>query len=229
MAITAALDDLTTAATVVEVLGVGEGDIKLPRLIRAASGAVRQYLNRKQLHYVPAYVEKVRPALGRPRLVLDLTPVVSVASVVLEDGSTVDPSDYLVEDADIGFLYRAVGWPYSGLVQGGMLYRDPAAGTSKPSITVTYAGGWVTPAQVASAGWSALLPRTLPEDLEEAVVQTVVALYRRGGMDQSISAESMGAYSVSYRNPNSLIGLGQGGIIPDQAAATLDPYRRPLA
>jgi hypothetical protein len=86
----------------------------------------------------------------------------------------------------------------------------------------------VTPNQVASSGWSALLPRTLPFDLEQATIDTAVALYRRGGMDPNISAESMGSYSVSYRNPNSVIGLGLGGFIPDLARASLDNYVRPL-
>lgn len=228
MAITAAPEDLTTAATVAAELQVGEGELRLPRLIRVASAAVRQFCNRPRVHYGSAIVEKARPALGRPRLVLDVTPVVSVASVVLEDGSTVDASEYFVEDADLGFLYRSVGWPYSGLMHGGLLFQDPTAGTARPTITVTYAGGWVTPAQAASTGWAGPA-RSLPEDLEEAVVQTVVALFRRGGADPNVASESLGDYSVAYRSPNAATGLGLGGIIPDQAATLLNPYVRPLA
>lgn len=218
--------DLTTASTVALELGAESGDSRLPRLIGVASDAVRQYINRRQVHYQAAFTEKVA-SRRRPRLVLELTPVIQVASVTLEDGTMVDPSEYELEDAELGFLWRGTGWPWTGLLQGGLLQVDRMAGSERPAITVVYEGGWVTPGQVAGTSWAGPA-RSLPYDLEEAVVQTVVALYRKGGQDLTVASESLGDYAVSYRNPNALAGVGQAGVIPDSAARILDGYRRDL-
>lgn len=118
----AADSDLTLAATLATELGVDPADAKLPRYIAVASEAIRQYLNRRQLHYAAAYVEKVPGFVGTPRLVLGLTPLGTIASIVLPDGTTVDGSEYVVEDADAGLVYRDTGWAFTGLVQAGLLY-----------------------------------------------------------------------------------------------------------
>jgi hypothetical protein len=218
--------DLTTVQAVADELGgaVGVGDTRLPRLIHAASAAVLGYINADAIHYAAAFVEKVTPRLGHPRLVLNRMPIISIGSIVLADGTTLAPTDYELEDAKAGFLWRSTGWVWPGLLRGGLLYTDPDMGTERASITVTYAGGWVTPNQVASSGWSALLPRTLPFDIEEATVQAVVARYRRGGTDPEVASESMGSYSVTYRAPP------VGGLLPlpASACALLDNYVRPL-
>ena len=216
-------EDLTSIAAVAAVLEVEQGDAKLPRLISAASEAVRQYINRPRVHYGASITELAR-GYGRPRLLLNVTPILTIASITLPDGSLVDPSEYMVEDADAGMVYRAAGWPFTGQLHGGLLYVDPVSGSERPSISVVYAGGWVTPAQAATTPG---LPRSLPYDLEEAVIMTVVARYRGGGVDPNVASESLGDYSVSYRNPNTLIGVGGGGIIPDAAARILDSYARP--
>lgn len=206
--------DLTTVAVVADVLGVSASDARLPRLIGAASDAIRAHLGRPQLHYSAAFVERLPGQLEQVRLWLGLPVVTSVASVVLPDGSTLSASEYSLEES--AYLYRAAGWPYTGLVRAGLLYDAAAVGTERPSIVVTYAGGWVTPAQSGT--------RTLPYDLEEAAVQTVVAMYRRMGTDPTIASESLGDYSVTYKNPNAIVGVG--GLLPDAVLAQLDRYRR---
>lgn len=210
--------DLTTPATLADELGVAAADPKLPRLIAVASAAVRGLLNRTQLHWQAGFVEKV-PGYGTDSLVLDLTPVLSVASVVLPDGTAV--TDYTKHEN--GVLFREAGWPFTGRLRGGLPpAADPIAGSEAPTIEVTYTGGWVTPGQAATPGWSGD-PRSLPFDLEEAVLQTCVGLYLRRGQDSSIASESMGDYSVSYRNP-----VGAGGIVPDAVLPILRQYARPL-
>lgn len=206
--------DLTTVAVVADVLGVSASEPRLPRLIGAASDAIRAHLGRPQLHYSAAYVDRLPGQLEQVRLWLSLPVVVSVASVVLPDGTTLSPSEYSLEES--AYLYRAAGWPYTGLVRSGLLYDAAAVGTEKPSIVVTYAGGWVTPAQTGT--------RTLPFDLEEAAVQAVVAMYRRGGVDPNIASESLGDYSVAYRTPPAAAGL-----LPDTVLAQLERYRRLVA
>lgn len=212
--------DLTTAATAASVLGISAADPHLPRLIGAASEAIRNYLGRPQLHYSAAYVEKLPGLAAQVRLYLGLPAVASVASVVLPGGSALDSDEFTLELA-AGALYRAAGWPYTGLVQPGLLYDVLAVGTEAESITVTYAGGWVTPDQAGI--------RTLPFVLEEACLQAVSALYRRQGTDPNVASEALGDYSVSYRSPNTIVGVGIGGLLPDQVLAQLGQYRRLVA
>lgn len=215
-----AASDLTLPATVATELGVSAGDERLPRLVAVASAAILRHLNRRQLHYAEAYVETLA-GHGRPRLVLGLTPVLDVASVTV-DGATLEATGYEVEDAEAGLLYRDGGWPWTGALRGGLPpQNDRGAGSEKAVIAVTYEGGYVTPAQATSAGWAGPA-RSLPYDLEEAAVQTAVQLYRRGGQQGDIAAESLGDYSVSYR------AVSLGGVIPDAVLPLLARYVRPL-
>lgn len=213
--------DLTTPATVAAELGVTVSDPRLARIVAAASAAIRRYLNRPRMHYSAGFVEKL-PGFGRPRLVVGLTPVVSVASIVLGDGTVVPVSEYEVEDADNGFIWRDACWPWTAGIHGGLLYSDPAVGTEKADIVATYTGGWVTPAQAATIGWSGPA-RSLPDDLEHACVETAVSVYRRGGADRDVQSESLGDYSVSYRGE-----VSAGGIVPAAVLPQLDAWRRPL-
>lgn len=204
--------DLTLPATVATELagGVLSSDPRLPRLIAVASEAIAAHLGRR-LHYGATITEKVK-GFGRPRLILDVTPIISIASITLEDGTVV--TDFVRENDLAGCVYRRSCWPSTALARAGLPPANaPAPGTEEPSITVVYAGGWVTPAQSGT--------RTLPYDIEEACIQTVVGLYRGNGRDPEVASESLGAYSVSYR--------GQlGGVLPDKVLPLLAPYRRLL-
>lgn len=184
--------DLTLPATAAAELGCEASDLRLPRLIGVASGAILRALRRTRLHYGAAIVEKVA-GYGRPRLVLEVTPIVNVTSVVLPDGSTLTLAngDFVIEDADAGFLYRSAGWPFTGFGRGGLPpANEPAPGSPTGLISVTYAGGWQTPAMGGT--------QTLPFDLEQAALQLVTNLYRGGGQADNISQESLGDYSVTY-------------------------------
>lgn len=200
--------DLTTVAAAADVLGVSASDPKLPRLIGAASGAIRRYLNRPQLHYGASIVEKLPGFEGQVRLYLGVAPLISVASIVLPDGTTLDPADYTIEDLEAAALYRAAGWPYTGLCDdGGRLYGEAK------TIVVTYAGGWVTPAQSGT--------RNLPFEIEEACLLTVKSLYQY--RDPAITSESLGDYSVTFATATE-----GDGVIPPAAQALLSTHRRLL-
>lgn len=189
--------DLTLPATVATELGVEAGDARLPRLVSVASAAILGALRRSRVHYDAARLERV-PGFGRPRLVLELTPILSIASVALPDGTALSSGDYSIEDSDAGFLYRSGGWPYTGAARPGLPpASDPDVGSEANAIAVTFAGGWVTPAQATKSGWAGPA-RSLPYDLEEACVQLCTNLYRAGGQAQNIASESLGDYSVAY-------------------------------
>jgi hypothetical protein len=213
----AALDsDLTLAATLAGELGVDAADSRLPRLIAAASDACRQHMGRSRVHYSSAYTENVA-GFGRRRLVLELTPLITITSVTGPDGTTVPSTEYSIDDPEAGLLLRDVLWPNTALVRGGLLYKDLDPGTEKKSIAVVYVGGWVTPAQFASGGWPGPA-RSLPYDVEQAAIVVATAMYRGGGADPRVQSESLGDYSVTY---------WQGGAgIPEQAQALLGPYTR---
>lgn len=197
--------DLTTVATAADVLGVSAADAKLPRLIAAASESIRRYLDRPQLHYSAAIVEKLAGYQGQVRLRLGTIPLISVTSVVLPDAtSLIEDTDYSVESLSEGILYREEGWPFTGISDGGVI-SDEAL-----TIVATYAGGWVTPAQSGT--------RNLPYDIEEVCLQAVAAMYRRQGVDPLIASESLGDYSASFREVD--------GLVPAGVLSQLSSYRR---
>lgn len=209
--------DLTLPATAADALGVEPSDPKLVRLISTASERVVKFINRPRLHYTVGYVERLSGHLEQVRLRLGLLPIVSIASVVLPDGTSLAPDEYTREDDDGGVLYREVGWPFTGLRRAGLLYDAPAVGTEARTIIATYTGGWVTPAQSASDGWAGPA-RSLPFAIEEACLLTVTAAYRRQGTDAAVQSESLGDYSVTFR--------GVLPALPDAARDLLEGYRR---
>lgn len=203
-----AATDLTLPATVAAELGVSASDERLPRYIAVASDAARQYLNRDPLHYEAGIVETVA-GFGTARLVLQRLPVLSIASIEF-DGQAISADAYEIEDGGAGLVFRRVGWPWTTTDAGGIV-GGPLPGYERRLLEVTYTGGWVTPGQTGT--------RTLPYDIEEAVIQTVVGMYRSRGRDREIASESLGAASVTYARG------GEGGVLPATAKALLTPYR----
>lgn len=207
--------DLTLAATLATELGVSSGDAKLPRIISAASDACLRYLNRRRLHYGAAISELVA-TFGRRRILLDVTPLLSITSVTLVDGTVLDASQYAIDEDEAGLLLRLSRWSDSALVRPGMTYQDRDGGSERKGTTIVYAGGWVTPVQ-ASAGGSPPA-RTLPYDIEQAALVVAAAMYRSSGADPRVQSESLGDYSVNYWPTTAPL--------PEQAARLLDPHRR---
>jgi hypothetical protein len=201
--------DLTTTAILTSELGGSVDATALARILGSASDACRSYLGRGAIHYNAAIVEK-HAGKQRLRLVLERPPVASIGSISI-DGSAVDSDQYEIEDADAGLIYRRDGWLFTGLLRDGIV-GDALPGSEQKLITVTYAGGWVTPNQAGT--------RSLPFDIEEACIITAVSMYRNRGSNWHVASESLGDASVSYRPAVAAL--------PDAARALLDPYRRLL-
>lgn len=214
--------DLTIDATVSAELGISAAGTVVPRLILVASEAVRSYLRRGALHYSSTVTETLA-GYGRVYLSLQRMPIVAITSIAV-DGTTVTSTEYSIYDANAGLVYREDGWLWSANYQPGIVYeRNP--GTEKKNITVVYGGGWVTPGQNSLDNTQV---RTLPYDIEQATIDTCVALYRNRGRDWNVSSETLGGASITYSGANTAIGRGEGGIIPDAAVALLRPYRVPV-
>ena len=164
---------LTTLAAVLAELGLtgtidAARDAYLTTLIDRYSAKFATLCNRS-FYFDPAVVEYL-PGYGNTRLVLKRTPIVSVASLVY-DGGTIDPVDYMIENANAGFLYARYGFRNTAARQGGSITGDIWPGTEAPVYVCTYAGGYVTPQQ-ATDGVTGGPP--LPPDIELAIIEAAV-------------------------------------------------------
>jgi hypothetical protein len=221
MTLALAANALTDLATIKDELSISGStlDDRLTRLINEASDAIERYCRRK-LTYAEVESEPQAPS-GTGTLVLDRYPLIEVTEIRYDE-AVVDASQYVVEDAESGIVRRMNGvWLPQDLTISGSPSQDGVPGTGRKIIAVDYAGGYVTPNQVADE-----LPRTLPYDLERACLSTVTQLYRQRGRDTSIASEQLGDAQVSYRLPNAIIGTGAGGPIPDEVLPLLSRYRR---
>lgn len=116
-------------------------DELLGNLIAEASEAVESHCHRE---FARAVVTESVGGSGRLRLVASRTPLVSVSSVVFDD-STVGSTDYSIEDADAGFLYREMGWYWTVPADAYDLVPKWSASMTVPDYVVTYAGGYLLP------------------------------------------------------------------------------------
>lgn len=198
---------LTTVATMETELGLTAASktALLERLIAVASDAIEQFCNRK-LYYTAAIAESV-PGYGGNLLHLSRTPLVSIASIVIQ-GTTIDSDDYEIKNAAAGSVYKESGWDWTAPYAAGLASPARVPGSEALLYDATYAGGWVTPGQVGT--------RSLPYDLEQACIDTVVHLYRFRGRYINAKVEKEETSKASW----------EGGLIPKPAQAILKKYRR---
>ncbi|MCP3105537.1 hypothetical protein LZ198_42505 [Myxococcus sp. K15C18031901] len=187
--------DLCLAATVAADLGVPV-DPHVERCVSAASGAIAALCGRA---FERATVTEYPASYGRPYVLLARPPLVEVLRVT-EAGVELAAASFTVAGdlAAGGLLYRLAGlWPVTAHV-GGLVTLTADSHQGHPgALAVTYTGGYVTPGQLALD--ASLGPATLPAEVEEAAILEACALYRGRGRDSDVSAESLGDWSVSYR------------------------------
>jgi hypothetical protein len=167
---------LTTLEAVEAELGMdaaSEGSEVLDRMIGQASSAIERACGR--IFAQQRYQEILLPVDG-PWLFLAMTPIVSVSSLVL-DGTAV--TDYRVEQAEAGFLYRALGWD--------------AWSTSE--YTVQYVAGFIVPEQT-----NAPVPTgdLLPADVERAALEAVKVWYHERLPSDRIQSRTIGDQRIEY-------------------------------
>lgn len=207
-----AANALTTLLVAKDELGIRPSDASedeaIERRIDVASQLVAKHVGRA-LHYGAGIVEKVA-GFGGQRLFLSRTPVLSVASVTL-DGEEVSSDSFSIEEAGTGILYREAGWRWTATLAPGLVGPVGMAGREALLYSVTYTGGWVTRPQVAG-----VLTLTLPADIEQACLFTVVQLWRMRGRYRNLDVET------KESEPDDWGGLG----IPEIAQSLLAPYVR---
>jgi hypothetical protein len=208
----ASIFDLTTAATLASALGVASDTAALPRLITASSRAIAKYCH-TDLHYQAALVESVVPS--HPYIFLRAGIVTAITSITV-DGVALSPTTYRIDNSLKGRLTvdQQLTSGVAGFSVGSISPTVLPYNTG--SIVVTFSAGYITPGQ------NAVSPGTyptvnLPEDIEQAAVETAVAMYRRLGRDGDIASTSLGVGSFTYTDKRA---------IPVSARDLLTRYRK---
>jgi hypothetical protein len=144
---------LTTKERVqLEMPSIPAGDLAfVDKLVDNASSAIASYCNRDKAPFARQSYTETLGAYGDIWLMLKATPLVVVTSV-LQDGQAL--TDWVIEDADAGVLYRRQQFFWTSQLNPGYAGRQtfpafgaPIAGTEEPRFTVNYVAGWLTPAQ----------------------------------------------------------------------------------
>lgn len=137
------------------------------------------------------------------RLLLARTPVVSIASVVV-DGNTIDPSLYRL-DAKTGELFALDSAGYPCVWQ---FCRD---------VVITHTGGYILPD--ASN-------RDLPKGIEGACIDLVSSFWAAKGRDPALKSLDIPGVSTSQYWVGA---VGEDGELPPLVVTKLAPYRRAIA
>lgn len=190
----------------------GPQDNAVERVINEASDFVARFCD-VTFERQDGIVEKVK-GYGGNSLRLNRRPILTVTTVAI-DGAVIDPTTYVIEDADRGKLYAAAGWPSTARRAPGISQGPMPRSEDPQRIVVTYSAGYVTPFQNAQGLFSSAA-RTLPWDLEGAVIRLATMRWRQRGRSAQEVARSFEASGVTMR---------QEGIPPD-IMATLRQYKR---
>ena len=201
--VTASSDvDLTTTSAVKEYLGTTTtgDDALISSLVRRVSRRAEQYVGYPLS--AAAYLETV-PSYGGRRLVLARTPVRAITGLFQGTDSgdylQVNSSDFAV-DAEAGFIERLTGFEWSVPVDGDLVLH-PMVGQEYPLWRVEYVAGYTRGGiDTGSALWSTVkgttsTGRTLPDDIEDAVIAKVGAV--QSGED-GVVARSVGDLRIQY-------------------------------
>ena len=210
---------LTTTAAVKAMLRTTStsDDTLLDNLITRASAWAEAYVG----YPLPAqsYLESVA-TYGTRRLMLARTPVRAVTGLFngtdSGDYTQVDTSEFAV-DREAGFIERNIGWAWSVPFESYLDLR-PNSGEEMPIWRAEYIAGYVFAGMSTSSSlWSTVkgttsTGRTLPADIEAAVISKVATWYQG---DEDVRSKSIGDLSVTY-DENA----------KDPAMTLLAPYRR---
>jgi hypothetical protein len=192
-----AIDDSSTA-----------DDLFLIDLIAEASAEIESFCNRRFPKEV--IVEKLGSA-GLPTLALSRTPVLEVDQVLF-DCTTLGSTQFNIQDANAGILYKETRWQDTSFVTWNI---EPYESGNRAELwEVHYKAGYVMPSTGSTEA------RTLPRDLERACLEIVKSRYYARGRDPAIKAQFI-EEAREYLFDN----LGDGNL-PGTAEKILVKYQR---
>lgn len=215
----------TTLANVKDELQLTDSsrDTFISRLIAQASGLIERHVGASygranQVDIVPVR-RSVRYTL---RLVLPRRPIIAVTSITLtDDGTTVDPSLWAIDDKFAGTLYRADGWsgqPAYPTPTNAAFFNDRQPIETRYSIT--YDAGYDDPNGAAGSPAS-----PLPADLERACIETVKDLWFAAQRDPRLKLVDVSGVVREEYWVGSLSGGGTSGL-SDRVVGILHPWTR---
>jgi len=141
---------LTTRIRVKADLGITttDKDAILDQYVRDVSAAVESYCHRP---FGREVLTETVAGYGENRLMLTRTPIIAVSAVVRDSEAI---TDYSVDNAGAGTLYREAGWGWTvpvwdGITAGGGFFDlgSPLPRQEQPDYSVSYTAGYVLPAQ----------------------------------------------------------------------------------
>lgn len=195
------------------ITGTSE-DVRLERLIESASAAIARFCGIPSFHHESARVED-HPGFGTPILHVDKRPLLSITSIVYDPqdaASTVLASEYLIDNAAQGRIYRAGGWRWTAAT-GISIAEHRLPGTEESLYRVTFAGGYRTRNQVkatldgaltGAAVVAVVVNETIPTDTPDT--GTIRILLDAGTYREidytSWTAKTFTIASTSFVSPN---------------------------
>ena len=203
-------DGLTDLGALKTHLGITttDSDEQLTDAILAASDAVATYIGYYPLRQT--YRETLA-GYGSRTLMVSRTPLVSVSAVYYgSTGLLTDPTTYVIDNAEAGFIVRDQGFPWSAGVEWD-LDAHIAPRSERKVMIVDYVAGWTF-----STG-----AHTLPNDLEHAALECAKSLYLGRKRDGTIASRTVGDLSVTYRLRTDLVSA-----LPPESLGFLERYRR---
>lgn len=225
-------DLTTTGALKARILGATATstmeDAYFSALIRAASRWAESYIG---YPLTLASYRETLPSYGTRTLRVARTPLRSISALYAAtdtgEGSdaTVNSSEFRVEDRDAGLISRDEGWVWTAPLEWELEARPQAGQEWRPWMVdyaagYTYAGVSTDSPHYSTEKGTTSTGRTLPEDIEEAVILKAMTLSDGGG---EVSGERLGDLQVNYRSG----GVDRSGQpLPPPFEMILDPYRR---
>lgn len=132
-------------------ISVSTEDARLERLIEAVSSEIAGHCGVPSFHYESARVDDLK-GYGLPAIHTTKRPLLSIGSIVYDpqdSATTVTASEYQIDNAKQGRIYRVGGWSWT-VAYGQYMISFPLPGTEESMYRVTYAGGYRTRNQVAA-------------------------------------------------------------------------------
>lgn len=204
----------TTGAAALEMFGAtsvstsefGRIDSLITRASRWADNYVGFPLSAK------IYAETI-PGFGGRRLMLSRIPIRGISKIY--DSTSTGATDYStqirVEDDQAGFLSRDEGFAWTALQIDSIAESVMPDSETRPWYVI-YEAGYSFAGSTSTEGGSTSTGRTLPQDIEAAVIEKVKEMYEgRSG----ITAKRIGDLSINYRSEGE-----------SPAQELLGPYRR---
>lgn len=138
--------------------------------------------------------EKIGVGSNTRRLILENTPVEKIHEIKYKD-EVIDEEKYFLEDKKAGFVAKKDSyWRKTSTSPAGTIRRKPPQDPEE-IYTVKYSGGYITPSQAKTDPQAT---RTLPYDIEEAVIQGVVAGVTQKGVDAAVDSITVGDGRTSF-------------------------------